>query len=709
MNKKVKIIISVLIVPVILVIFATVIGAIYFFVSTRNAELDIEKLQGNFSNVKIYDNQMQEIQLKNNNYVKISDISPNIINTFVSVEDKRFYKHKGVDYKRIISASAKNLVSMSFKEGASTITQQLIKNTHLTNKKTIDRKLNEIRLAWKLEKVMSKEQIMEKYLNNIYFGGGIYGVYDACLAFYNKPPSKVNLAEACMLVGVVKNPSQNSPLNNLNGAIKRKNVILNILDNDENFDKKSVENAKNTNIILENGLIKNKFNLSFIKNALFESTLLLGINENTFAKNGYKVITYLDSELQQANFINSLSYTQDNNFVRCVVDNKTLGVTSYITNLSVIDNQIKRQAGSVIKPFSVYLPCYEQKIINPLTQILDEKTDFNGYSPKNFNDVYHGYVSVQDSVAHSYNVPAVKLLSQLGISNSTDFLSRYKFKISDDEKNLSLALGTNAVSPLQIASAYCSIANDGYYKNASFVKQIIDKNGKIVYKNNKDFEQVCDKSCNFLMRDNLILTVQNGTGYKLKNFNFQVACKTGTVANANKKNTDAWCCAFTSENTFLVWNGAKEEFLKDSHTGSSYPALAIKDMIQLQYKNKNPENFTIPEGVILKAVNMEKLKKDNIVEVVDDEFIGEKISAYFSIDNLPKNTKMPVEFVLKRGLFENILQFNAEINKKYNIYRLDGEKKILIKSIVCNGDCVKIIDNVSIFSNYEYYVEQIED
>ncbi len=308
MKKAFKITTVVFAVIVGLIIILTIAGLSYFFVSTKDVKLDLDKLDGNYSNVQIYDNKNNQIMLKNNNYSTISEVSPYIIDTFVSVEDKRFFKHNGIDVMRMISAALKNIGSKSFKEGASTITQQLIKNTHLTNDKTFKRKLSEIRLALKLEKQLSKEQIIEKYLNNLYFGSGIYGVHDACLAFFNKLPKDVNLSEAAMLVGVVKNPAKNSPITNLQGAYDRQKVIFSVLKNNNTFDKNIIEYAQNSQIILKNGLIYNKTYKSFINNAIFESTLLLDRDEKEIANSGFKIVTYLDSELQNKMYNEISSY-----------------------------------------------------------------------------------------------------------------------------------------------------------------------------------------------------------------------------------------------------------------------------------------------------------------------------------------------------------------------------------------------------------------
>ncbi len=638
MKKAFKITTVVFAVIVGLIIILTIAGLSYFFVSTKDVKLDLDKLDGNYSNVQIYDNKNNQIMLKNNNYSTISEVSPYIIDTFVSVEDKRFFKHNGIDVMRMISAALKNIGSKSFKEGASTITQQLIKNTHLTNDKTFKRKLSEIRLALKLEKQLSKEQIIEKYLNNLYFGSGIYGVHDACLAFFNKLPKDVNLSEAAMLVGVVKNPAKNSPITNLQGAYDRQKVIFSVLKNNNTFDKNIIEYAQNSQIILKNGLIYNKTYKSFINNAIFESTLLLDRDEKEIANSGFKIVTYLDSELQNKMYNEISSYEKNYNYVRASIDNSVLGVTSYISNLSQVDSDIKRQAGSIMKPFSVYLPAYENKLINSLTHILDEKINFNGYSPSNYNNVYHGYVSVKDAVAHSYNIPAVKLLNELGIDTSVDFLSRFNIKVNDNSKNLTLALGANSVSPLQIAACYSAIANDGIFGECRFVKQIIDNEGKIIYSRKTTFDKVIDSDINYLMLDNLKGSAKYGTGSKLKDFPFDIACKTGTVATSDGNNTDSWCCAITSKDTFIAWDGAKKgEFLEKKHTGSGFPTMSIKDYMNFAYQSP-PSNFERPSDIVDIKIDYDKLINEHIVVAVQNNFEGNTISSIFSKNNLPKMT-----------------------------------------------------------------------
>lgn len=705
MKKSLKITGIVLASIIILIALIAVGCIIYFYVSTNNLQLDVTKLDGNYTNVQIFDNKNNKVMLHGNNYVDICDVSPYITKTFVSVEDKRFYEHKGIDTKRMVAAAIKNVSSGSLAEGASTITQQLIKNTHLTISKTLKRKLSEIRLALKLEKQLTKSEILEKYLNNLYFGSSIYGVHDACLAFFGKKPSEVNLAEAAILVGVVKNPAKNSPITNYEGAISRQKVIFSVLRKNKTFDENEIKNAENTEIILNNALIYNKMYKSFINNAIFESTQLLDMDEKSIANSGLKIVTYMDSELQNQMY-NTMPDT-DYDYVRASIDNATGGVTSYVSNLAQVDGQISRQAGSIIKPFSVYLPAYENKLINSMTQILDDKININGYSPSNYNNVYHGYVSVRDSVAHSYNIPAVKLLHELGVNNSIEFLSRYGIAVQGKSQNLTLALGANSVSPLKIASCYSSIARGGRFQNCSFVKQIIDKDGKVLYSKSNNEEEIVSEDVNYQMLDNLLGTSKYGTAKKLAGLPYQIASKTGTVANEQGENTDAWCCAFTTAHTLLAWDGAKSgETLAHSHTGSGLPTMSIKDYADFLYADTSPKDFAVTETIVSLDIDYDKLINEHQVVAVPSNFEGTTIKAIFSTNNLPQQTVFEVDFNVKQALFEDTIEFEGKTGAKYNVYILDGDNKTLVRSLICNGDRVKIIINKpNLFKTYQYSVE----
>ena len=704
-----KILKIILIIILILVLIA-VVGVIACYVITKDAKLDIDKLDVKQTNVTLLDSLGQEMIIKNNVFTPISEISEDIISTFIAVEDKRFYKHNGIDVIRILSATANNVLSWSFKEGASTITQQLIKNTHFSSDKTVTRKLSEIKLALDIEKKYSKDEIIEMYLNVVYFGSGIYGINDACLAYFDKLPSEINLSEACILAGVVKNPSKNSPITNIEGAKARQSVIFNILENQGNIDKSTLNKARLYNIVIKNGLKENTFSHSYIKNALAECSEILDMSESEIVKNGYKISTFFDAKTQKTMHEKAMNNPNisENYFTYSTINNDGVGVSSYVSNVPLLDSQIKRQAGSTIKPFSTFLPALSQKIINPLTQILDEKIDINGYSPNNYNGVYHGYVSIADSIINSYNIPAVKILEKVGIDNSVNYLNKVGLDVRDNEKNLSLALGSNVVSPLAIASSYTSLANYGTYQKAHFISSILDSEGKVIYRSQSKGSEAYDSDDAFIMTDMLLETSKNGTGRKLNGLDYDIASKTGTVSAGKGTNTDGWCVAYTSSHTFIAWHGSRtDEVLDNTHSGSNYPTLMVREMCELLYSNSKPTDFEPTDGVTLCKINKEELSTNQNIYRQQDNCNEPYILSYFNNDNLPEyysNSEISIPFtVTKQGIY-NKIEFNCDNGADYQVYKTDIFGNVnLLRTITANGNKVSIIDSNSILFNFDSY------
>lgn len=621
MNRK-----KIMIISFILIIAAIALSMIItYFAITGSVKLDKAKLENINETPLLLDGKGEEIAMPKQSYVPINEISDDIKNAFVSIEDKRFYKHNGVDYRRIIGAALKNVKSMGFKEGASTITQQLIKNTHLDNEKTISRKLKEWKLARQLEHEYSKDKILEIYLNKIYFGNGIYGINNACLRYYNKTPMEVTLGEAATLAGLVKSPNNYSPLNNVNKAYERRNVVLNSMLENKYISEYSHNQAINEKIKTYNGYQLSAYNSSYVSNVLIEAKKII-----PYINNEYTVITYLDQEMQK-NAMQKLDSTISDlnaNGVLMSLDNANYGINSFASNIKDIDS-IRRQGGSTIKPFITYMPAMELNTISSATQILDEQININGYSPNNYGGGYHGYVSVRESIAHSYNIPSVKILNTIGIESAIESAKRLGFEFNSDEQNLSLALGTNTVTPRQIISAYAALANGGYFKKALFINKILDKHGNLVYINNSTPNKVYNNDNSYIMTNMLMTTAQSGTAAKLKYFDFDIAAKTGTVGGS-EGNTDAYCSAYDTKNTFLAWIGNKDKLLPLSVTGGVHPTIMIKNLINA-LPNYQPGNFEIPESVIKVPINMALLKSKQIVEYSKDG-----VDEYFTMFNAPE-------------------------------------------------------------------------
>ena len=385
---KILLIIFLSILTLIAILFLT------YTVITKDAKLNADKLTGTGQNVIIYDDDGNDVISASLNAqkksVSVNNLQAHTVNAFIASEDRTFFSHNGLNYKRMLKALYKNIVSRSFKEGASTISQQLIKNTHLSNDKTIKRKLNEIKLTKQLEKKYGKNEILEMYLNTIYFGHNCYGLQSASEFYFNKKAENLSLTESAAIVGLLSSPNNYSPFKNPEKSLKRRNLVLSGMLECGYIDENAYTEAVNTPLNAVKSTAENRYD-SYI-NAVFEELSEIDFNYYALA-DGCIIKTYLDTEIQ--NFIENHEYPCDNAVI--ITDNLSGGVKAYKTTI----NGAKRQPGSTVKPIFVYAPAIEEKNISPFTKILDEKVDFNGYSPENFDKKYHGYVSVTDCIKNS--------------------------------------------------------------------------------------------------------------------------------------------------------------------------------------------------------------------------------------------------------------------------------------------------------------------
>src|SRR5690554_5998825 len=340
--KKVFKVFAILLFIVILAVI-TVAG---FFISnimknTKNVEFNKEKLVSASMQITMLDDNNNEFG-ENVNVIKqvveIESLPPHVGDSFVSIEDKRFYNHSGLDYKRIAKAMYNNIKSREIKEGASTISQQLIKNSHLSNERTFSRKLNEMYLTKKLEKEFSKKDILETYLNIIYFGEGSYGIESASKTYFNKTAKDLTIAESATLAGIIKSPARYSPIYNPENALARRNIVLKQMLNNNKITKTQYDNEikKDLNINLNKNTNENTYN-TYAKAALLEASKILNLSEKDTAMQGLKIHTYLDSNIQKtlSEIINNDSYYHVNKYgniadgLGIVIDNKTHGVSAF--------------------------------------------------------------------------------------------------------------------------------------------------------------------------------------------------------------------------------------------------------------------------------------------------------------------------------------------------------------------------------------------
>lgn len=606
MKKFLKV--SLIIVLGFLIIFAALFCT--YLVITKDAVLDKNKLSNPHQTVIIYDDEGNEITnasvSNKNKSVKLSELSDDCINAFIASEDRKFYSHNGLNYGRMVKALFKNIAAGSFKEGASTISQQLIKNTHLSNDKTIKRKLNEIRLTKQLEKEYTKDEILETYLNTIYFGHNCYGLQSAAEFYFGKKAENLTLTESATLVGLLASPNNYSPFKNPEKSIKKRNTVLNAMLECGFINEKTCAEAKAQPLNAQQPAYSGA-NSDYI-NAVFDELGDIEINAYDLT-DGCIIKTYLDQRLQK--HVESLEYDCDN---AVIVTSASGGVNAYKSTI----NGARRQPGSTIKPFLVYAPAIDEGIISPFTRILDEKINFGGYSPENYDKKYHGYVTVTDSLKFSYNVPAVKTLNTLTVQTAEKYLTRMNIVLDEDEKNLSLALGgmKYGFSLKELSDNYSVFQNGGIYSPSRFIKEIVTKDGKTLYKNEFSKSRAFSEGACSLMNEMLIETSKNGTAKFLADLPYDVATKTGTCGTEDG-NTDAYAISYTSDKRVCVWLGDKNN-KKLSITGGGSCCKLVKSILNELYTDTTPEKLEVSNGTSTVNIDAEDYYENNKITVADE-------------------------------------------------------------------------------------------
>lgn len=693
-------------------------------------DMDIKLLSQDGSVCSVYDadlNKSQDIDIISSSYVTFEDIPKHTIDAFLSIEDKDFYSHDGINYKRMVSALIKNLSTLSFSQGASTITQQLVKNKFLTNEKTLSRKVKEIYLAKKLESIETKDSILEEYLNSIYYGSGAYGIGNASLRYFGKNANELDINESCVLAGVINSPSKYSPISNIENCKSRRNLILKQMKNDGKLTEKEYNENISKDIELDIHNISSIRGLDlYTKNVLNEASKILKLDTDEILRKNYKIYTYKDTEKQNIlnETINNESYYQKNEYenvadsLGIILDNKTGGVVAIAgkSDYNLID--MCRQPGSLIKPILVYTPALEEKIIYQCSEILDERITIDGYSPQNVGNKYYGYVSIDECLGKSLNTPTIKLCNELGIEKCKEYGNRAGLKFSEKDSGLAIALGglTNGFTIQNIAESYSPLSNDGKYKNSTYISKIISPSGITIYNRLMAESKYCKAETAYLMTETLINASHNGTSKKLGNLPYQVASKTGTV---NKKdtnyNTDAYSLAYTSQHTMCMWLGnytmSNEYNLSGNNNGGTYATSMVRDTFEKMYQESYPEDFTVPSGIIELPIDLISLEENHEIKLANN--LPERYQKYvkFDINNVP-----PLSDIASQNETADIhlqdlenciaISFDAKKYNKYMIYRIDSkDQKELIDTVSNFKGLYQYIDKrISFNEEYEYYL-----
>ncbi len=572
----------------------------YYFAVTKDATLQKEKLQQNHQSVLLYDQYGEPIQnavgLSYKQTTPIETIPRHTRLAFISVEDKRFFSHNGFDTRRIVKALYNNLKARGFKEGASTISQQLIKNTHLSQEKTIKRKLCEWKLTRALERNYGKDEILEKYLNTIYFGHNCFGIRSAAEFYFAKQPCDLTVGESAILAGLVKSPNNYSPFKNPQRCLARKKTVLSLMRQQGNISQTDEQIALNEELPKERAVDRgNQGFFTFVFDELSEIAASRGLRLG----GKIEIFTKYDPVLQKE-LINATAE------IACDKSAFVLDGQSHLFKacISTIGNA-KRLPGSLIKPLLVYAPALEENIISPATPILDEKINYGGYAPENYNGKYHGYVSARTCVANSLNIPAVKTLQALGTQKACEYMKRLSLPIDEEDKSLALALGgmRNGFCLKDLTAAYAALQNQGNFSPCAFIESI-KINDIPVYHFSPKKAAAFSAETAYLMTDMLKSAVSDGTAKKLRSLSFKIAAKTGTVGT-EKGNTDAYAVSYTTRDVVSIWLGnADNEPIKE--TGGGTPCQILYRVNQYLYQQHGEiPPFQKPRGIV--DVSLDKI------------------------------------------------------------------------------------------------------
>ncbi|WP_302420490.1 penicillin-binding protein 1A [Megasphaera sp.] len=566
--------------------------------------------------------------------IDINKVPQNLQNAFIAAEDNRFYEHIGIDPIGIFRAIFANLTNRGIAQGGSTITQQLAKNAFLSQEQTLKRKIQEAMLALEIEHKYSKKEILEMYMNQIYFGQGAYGIQTAAKTYFNKDVNELTLTQCAMLAGLPKSPNYYSPFNNLNEAKKRKNVVLDQMVKYGYVSAAEAEDAKNQDL----GLSKSHQSKEADEYASFidyvSQQVAKKYGDDALYKEGLKIYTTMDVDKQHAavramrNLPNN--YTDENGLTQpqaaiVSIDPKTGHILAMVGGRGQDSfnraSMAVRQPGSAFKPF-VYLTALQHDM-TPDTTMDDQPVTYGSWSPKNAGGSYSGTMALSDALAHSVNTIAVQLADKVGTKNIIANAKKMGITTLDaKDDNLAMALGglTKGVTPLEMASAYGTFANKGVHVKPTAIVKILDRNGNVLedastLEKEETKTRVMSEREAYEMTTMLEGVIDHGTGTAAA-IGRPAAGKTGTTDD----NKDAWFVGYTPDIVTAVWIGDDT----GSHSlgeiyGGTIPAEIWKDYMSSATSDESGGDFSAPSGMERRKETTSSSSSSNSVRSDDRE------------------------------------------------------------------------------------------
>lgn len=560
-------------------------------------------------------------------YVSYENIPPRLIEALLAIEDTTFFEHSGVNPDAVMRAIIKDVTAGKLKEGASTITQQLVKNTLLTREKKFSRKFKEILYSIRIEQELTKEQILERYFNEIYLGHGYYGIKTAADGYFRKPLKELSLKEMAMLVGLPKAPNFYSPTKNYELSLGRANRVIGRMYELGWIDQATYEKATQERPKVYNDTLSKNSGPYIIDEVMRQ----LGDAFPDIRSGGYKIYTTIDMRLQEAGY-KALQSGRDEILKRAqeagdldenmqhqlngalISLNPFTGevlamVGGYDYSLSPYNRvtQAKRQPGSAFKPFLYQVALDSGMSPSSLVPDIARTYTYAGndgeektWQPKNYKNEYKGMVTIRDALTHSRNLATINMVSDMGFGKITEGLRR--FGITENlPPDLSIALGTISISPIDLAKYYTMFASGGAMTNPMLIREVMTPTGETIKYQNKS-RQVDTPQQIYLMTSILKDVVAHGTGTNARVGGIEIAGKTGTTND----NVDAWFAGYSPTVETIVWFGHDNNTpMRRSETGGRAAAPVFRyyyeDMLRIYPNTKR--YFDVPAGVYVGSVS----------------------------------------------------------------------------------------------------------
>ena len=593
------------------------------------------KILDNNSRTVVYDANNNEVAKLGNQIgenLETADIPEKMQDAILATEDNRFFEHGAVDFRRLVGAVVSNLTSGFGSQGASTISQQLIKRTFLDDNKSVKRKVQEAYLAYKLEQNYDKESIFTMYVNRIYYSDGVYGLKTAAKYYYGKDLSQLTLPQMALLAGLPQHPNTYNPYDNPEAAKARRDTVLYLMQYHGKISEADATAAQKTDVL--SGLIQRDESERVLLSSQFDSKYTSYMNqivnelrnskeykdyEGDVLNLGLKIYTNLDTKIQdtltESVNANYAGIKQASNVAMVVLNNENSGIAALYGGKKQtfhgfnIATQAKLQPGSSIKPILAYGPAIEY--LNWRSDHTVNDTKIQGSEIQNWDRQYHGNITINNALVWSYNIPAVKTYQEVGFNRVKQYAANVGMNITDDSITTPIGGSGDGFSPLQMAGSYVPFSNGGYYATPKAIKKVYDSEGtEIKSFSTDDRKRVIKESTAYIMTS-MLRNVVNGTAANARISGADMAVKTGTTTfgegeaqkygfDINNYSKDSWTIGYTSNYTLAVWQGfdaidGPTKFMTQDDTQKTQALYRIN--MQNIVRIHPPKGFSVPGNV----------------------------------------------------------------------------------------------------------------